>query len=302
MNHDVLKLIVGVTATLGLYSVLYRENKFYRLVEHVYIGLAVGFSVVALWTETLETSWWNVMVGRAASGDQPAVPGYYLFGLLLPVGLMGYLVFSKKHNWMSRIPIGIILGFWGGQQLQVWWQTYSPQIMGAMRPILPTATNSAVVPSSISLSEQATNQIATATNVPPTLVTQLSQDFTLPWSELNRVAEANNVTTPQIQSVISQLNARVGGEVYMSQAINNIIFLVTLLSILTYFLFSFEQKGKFLPNFTRLGRWLLMVGFGAIFGSTVMTRFALLIDRMYYVLIEFMVEGLPRLFGGGGPA
>ena len=68
---------------------------------------------------------------------------------------------------------------------------------------------------------------------------------------------------------------RVGGEVYMSQAISNIIFLITLLSILTYFLFSFEQKGKFINNFTKLGRWLLMVGFGAIFGSTVMGRFAL---------------------------
>jgi hypothetical protein len=41
-----------------------------------------------------------------------------------------------------------------------------------------------------------------------------------------------------------------------------------------------------------------MIGFGAIFGSTVMMRFTLLIDRMYFIWIEFFRDGLGRLFGG----
>ena len=40
------------------------------------------------------------------------------------------------------------------------------------------------------------------------------------------------------------------------------------------------------------GRWLLMIGFGAIFGNTVMTRFTLLIDRMYFVWIEWLIQGI----------
>jgi hypothetical protein len=39
-----------------------------------------------------------------------------------------------------------------------------------------------------------------------------------------------------------------------------------------------------------------MIGFGAIFGSTVMMRFSLLIDRMYFIWIEFLRDGLPQLF------
>ena len=35
-----------------------------------------------------------------------------------------------------------------------------------------------------------------------------------------------------------------------------------------------------------------MIGFGAIFGNTVMTRFTLLIDRMYFVWIEWLIQGI----------
>jgi hypothetical protein len=50
---------------------------------------------------------------------------------------------------------------------------------------------------------------------------------------------------------------------------------------------------------TVTGRWAMMVGFGAIFGSTVMTRFSLLIDRMYFVWIEWFRDTILKMFGGG---
>ena len=40
-EYPFIKLTVGVIATIGLYTVLYRENKFYRFFEHVFLGLAV---------------------------------------------------------------------------------------------------------------------------------------------------------------------------------------------------------------------------------------------------------------------
>jgi hypothetical protein len=79
----------------------------------------------------------------------------------------------------------------------------------------------------------------------------------------------------------------------ISGAINNALFLITLLSVMTYFFFSFEQKSKPVKSFARLGRSLMMIGFGAIFGSTIMTRFALLVDRMYFILIEWLHLGHP---------
>lgn len=244
-QYVVLRLGVGSLATLGLYSVLYKENRFYRFFEHVFLGLASGWLLVTIYVEILLPSWYDKIVGVAAKGDSPAVNGNWAYIFLLPIGLMGYFVFSKKHNWMSRIPIGIILGFWAGQQIQVFWNTYGPQIASSMKPILPNTLDGFFVPSGATLSPQAAAALTT--------------------------------------------------RVYPSQAIGNLLFVITLLSVLSYFLFSFDVKNKAVRNLSLLGRYLLMIGFGAIFGNTVMMRFTLLIDRMYFVFIEFLQQGV---FGG----
>ena len=242
MSYTFLRLTIGVIATVGLYSVLYKEIKFYRFFEHVFLGLASGWSLVALWTETLKSSWYDKMVGSAADPGNPAVQGHWAYILLLPVGLMGYFVFSKKHNWISRVPIGIILGLWSGQQIQIWWNTNGPQITGTMKPILPTT-----------------------------------------WDQL---------TVPSREGLSPEQVAEIGKNVYLSQAVSNLAFIVTVLCVLSYFLFSFDVKHRAIRMASTSGRYLLMIGFGAIFGSTVLMRFTLLIDRMYFVWIEWFYHGL----------
>lgn len=244
-NYNILKLTIGVIATFGLYSVLYRENKFYRFWEHVFLGLAGGWALFNLWKDSLYPDWYIPMMGRAAEEGGKADQGHFIWALLLPIGLMGYMVFNKKHSWMSRIPIGIILGIWSGQQLQNFWNTYGPQIKTSMQPLWPTTTESFFRPA----------------------------------------------TTPETIAEIQR-------QVYPTQAIGNFISVATVLCVLSYFFFSFELKSRFMQNTTKMGRYLLMVGFGAIFGSTVMMRFTLLIDRMYFIWIEWLQKAI--LGGGGG--
>jgi len=233
-NYLFWRYLFTVFATLGLYSVLYRENKLYRFFEHLFLGLAAGWTMVALWTETLYDSWYLKIVGTSADPTGGgAGNGYWAYVLLLPIGAMGYLVFSKKHNWISRIPIGIIVGLWSGQQIQIWFNRYGPQINSSLRPLWPNHLTPFTIPA----------------DRPPTG----------PGS----------------------------GATYPADIISNWVLVITLISVLSYFLFSFDVRGKALRAMTTAGRWLLMVGFGAIFGSTVMMRFSLLIDRMYFIWIEF---------------
>ncbi len=235
MNLELYRTVAagaGVVATIGLFSVLYKENKFYRFFEHIFLGLAAGWAGVAVWTESLREGWWDKMTGVVEANGVATEPGRWAYILLVPIAAMGYMVFSKKHNWMSKIPLGVLLGVWSGQQIQSWYNTYAPQMKQGMLPVVPTT-------------------------------------FDL-IARSDRPAEiaAANVT--------------------VSQAISNFLFVFTLLSVLSYFLFSFEVKNKALRSFNVAGRYLLMIGFGAIFGSTVMMRFTLVIDRMYFIWDEFI--------------
>lgn len=217
-----LNIFLGAIGTLALYSLLYRENPIYRFFEHVYLGLSAGYLVVMAWTDVIGPKWYEPVFQE----------GHWLWLWVLPLALLSYFVFSRKHGWISRIPLVMLAGFAAGQGFQAFSKQYFGQIRDSFKPIWPT--------------------MARLSNTNP---------------------------TPDTLSI--------------SGAINNVIFLVTLFAVLTYFLFSFEQKSKPIRSLSQLGRWLIMIGFGAIFGSTIMTRFALLVDRMSFLLIEWLHLGKP---------
>jgi len=74
----------------------------------------------------------------------------------------------------------------------------------------------------------------------------------------------------------------------VSFVLNNALFLAIVVSVLVYFLFAFEQRNRAVRGTAQFGRWVLMFSFGAIFGSTIMTRMALLIDRMYFLFHDWL--------------
>ncbi len=77
----------------------------------------------------------------------------------------------------------------------------------------------------------------------------------------------------------------------------NLLFVVTLVCVMTYFFFSFEHNKPVIKQASAAGRYLMMVTFGAFFGATVMARMALLIDRLQF-LTQDWVEAIGKLFGG----
>ena len=73
----------------------------------------------------------------------------------------------------------------------------------------------------------------------------------------------------------------------LSDSLNNILFVVGLITSLLFFFFSREHKGG-LGVASKLGVWFLMVGFGAGYGYTVMSRVSLLIGRFQFLLEDWL--------------
>jgi len=73
----------------------------------------------------------------------------------------------------------------------------------------------------------------------------------------------------------------------LGSSLNAIIFTVGLICSLLFFFFSREHKGA-LGVASKLGVYFLMIGFGAGYGYTVMSRISLLIGRFQFLLENWL--------------
>ena len=207
--------LFGAVCTLAIFSLIFKENRIYRVFEHMFIGLAVGYDVATTWTQVLKPQWWDPMV----------VDGQWAWIMTVPVGLMFYGIYTKKFAWMSRLLYGIFFGLTATTIFQDFCQGFMPQVVKSYKPLVPPAA------------------------------TPGDQ-----WASLHA----------------------------FSFVVNNLLFMIILTCVLIYFFFAFEQKSKFVQVSAKTGRLILMGAFGAIFGSTIMTRMALLIDRVYFLLHDWL--------------
>lgn len=194
----------GALCTFAIYTVLYKENKFYRLFEHIFIGLGGGYGVYVTWSEILYPKWWKPMTEQGQ--------WWWIFAAV--VGSMFYFMYSRRHAWISRVIFGMFMGFAAGGVFREFYETYFPQIGSSMK--------------------------------------------------------AFNGDIAHIVSVV--------------------VFYVILLAAMSYFFFSFEHKHPVIKGSAAAGRWFLMVGFGAMFGATVMGRMTLFIGRLNFIINSWVPE------------
>mgnify|MGYP001032083887 CR=1 FL=1 len=190
-------ILTTVFLTLCVYTFVYKESAFWRFAEQTFIGLALGYTFVMA-IQQIQT----VALVPISTGKNVLFIGAMMLGLLL------YTRFSKKHAWISRWPMAILIGIGTG--------------------------------------------VAMRTVVESQIVAQIAATF-LP------------LVTPDPM-----------------RTFNNIAIVVMVACTLFFFTFT-RGKGKTSDNVRRLGRYTLMLTFGAAFGGTVLTRMTLYIGRFTYL-------------------
>ena len=230
---------VAVFLTLGIFSYLYKDNPFYKIAEHVFVGVSAGYwMAMAFWTQVQPN-----LFGRLWPTPEGAVSGflmriwygiYNLFGYILPsvfpvggidkghghdphflyifpliLGIMMLLSVSSKLSWMARMGIAYTVGMAAGLRAYAF---------------LNSNVLSQIKGSAVSFVD-------------------------MPFFSLTGVS-----------------------------IFNNLIILVGTITGLLYFYFSKEHSGNF-GKVTRIGIYFLMISFGASFGFAVMGRISLLIGR-----------------------
>jgi len=72
---------------------------------------------------------------------------------------------------------------------------------------------------------------------------------------------------------------------------NNWVIIISVISVITYFLFVFKPKGaagKAVSGLGTLGRYSMMFYFGSAFATTIAFRFSLIIGRLMFLLFDWL--------------
>lgn len=83
-------------------------------------------------------------------------------------------------------------------------------------------------------------------------------------------------------AIFAQFLAQVRATMLPPNSIDNLIIIFGTMSVLLFFFFTRERTGVF-GGFTKFGRWIMMVAFGATFGDSVMMAMTLLIGRLQFI-------------------
>ena len=116
--------------TLSVYSFLYRDNAFYKLAEHVFIGVATAWFTMEFYdsgvleplVRYLRATWETIGTPAAAGirlGGYPVDPawaiGWRLGAVALSLMLLTRLV--SRNAWISRWPLAMMVGIYAALKM-----------------------------------------------------------------------------------------------------------------------------------------------------------------------------------------
>ncbi len=126
MLWDQIGLLVAGVLTLAIFSLLYKDNPFYRFAESLLVGVSAGYYVVQYVFAGVVRKFWVPVVGQ---GDL----------WLLPGGILGFLIlFRLRRNvqWVSRYAIAFYVAAWSGYLIP---SVLQERILTQVRGTLPGA-------------------------------------------------------------------------------------------------------------------------------------------------------------------
>ena len=221
-----LTIVLAGICTLAIYSFLYRENPFYRIFEHLFIGIATAWGFVVTFKEYLWPKFLSSFFGfnEVALPDGTQIVGYNynILWYLIPVIFSSfyYFIYSSKYRNLAQLVISFQFGCAGGLAFKGFFVEVLPQVYDCFRSILVASVDG-------------------------------SNGLEIHWS--------------------------------------NTIFLITLFSSFTYFFFTFKvSESRAFSSSKTVGRLLMMVCFGGFFGSTMMARMALLVERLDFLANDWI--------------
>ena len=118
---DVLGAWLSIFLTLCILSFLYADNPIYKLGEHLFLGVSIGYGVVEAYfgvfkpnliDKLFNSKQWDLSDGwNAGDTERLFLVVHLIFALLL------FMKFHRQHSWLARIPVAFIVAAYAGVKL-----------------------------------------------------------------------------------------------------------------------------------------------------------------------------------------
>jgi hypothetical protein len=119
---------IAALLSLAIFSFLYKENPFYRIAEHLFIGVANGYAVTFYWHNILMPTLFDPLFRQ----------GKLLYIIPFIIGILYFTRFIPRISWLVRIPIGITIGYYVGVSVPATTQAF---IIKQIQGTVLTSTN-----------------------------------------------------------------------------------------------------------------------------------------------------------------
>lgn len=135
MTGDMLSLLtglMGVVLTLLVFSRLLGDNPAFRTVQHLFVGISLGYAFVVIYHQVLRPSALTIILAV----DDPVTLGTSLLPFLLGVLLLARVSGRQQISWLANVPLALVFGV--GASLALGGAlvgTLVPQLQDSARPI-----------------------------------------------------------------------------------------------------------------------------------------------------------------------
>jgi hypothetical protein len=102
---------IGIFVTIAILSYLYADNPFYKLAEHLFVGISIGYVIVIQYFDVLRPN----LIDRLTNESLGISRVIYVIPLILVAFL--FLRLTTRFSWLGRIAIAFIIGIYAGQNV-----------------------------------------------------------------------------------------------------------------------------------------------------------------------------------------
>lgn len=130
-QQQAIGLWVAAFLTFCVFSFLFGDNPFYKLAEHIYVGVSAGYWMCL--------GYWGTILPQV---QDPLMQGKWIKLIPLVLGLMMLFQLHPKTAWVSRWPLCFMVGLYAGLNIVLTMEAQIlQQLYASINPLWTTAAN-----------------------------------------------------------------------------------------------------------------------------------------------------------------